>query len=712
MEEETAPVEEQAIPPEQFVALVTESDNLVPELADDVLTTIAEQIMADYEMDKDSMSNWQGQMKRGLELAQLVKDEKTYPFGDKSANVKYPLVTSAALQFNARAYPAICPADKPVLAQTWGKDPQGLKAARGERVTEYMSFQVLNEIEEWEEETDKLLTILPIVGTMVRKWWYDPVAGRARCRLVESGALVVNDKAKNLFDAPRVSEEISLYPNEIQTRIRTGQFAEFDYGNADKDKAAPEEFVEQHCRYDLDEDGYPEPYIVTVHKGCGKAVRIVADFMPTDVSYSREQQPMQTMVQTVDQFGIPMIMPQTVMQEVVTGIVDIRRGSYFVPFKFMPGMSGGFHGTGLGLLLGDISDTINTVFNMLLNAGHMASLGGGFVGTEFRIKGGSTRFVPGEWKLAQSSGNDIRSAIVPMTFPGPDATLFSLLGLLIDAGKEVSSTKDIMTGDTGTKNMTATTTLALIEQGMMVFTAAYKRIFRSMKHEYRLLAKINAQTLSKEKYSAFHDIGQELDPAKEFDVTDMDIAPVADPRSVTKMQEMAKAEFLMQMAGQGMIAPQAAAKRMLEAADIGNVEELTPPSDPMQAQMAQDQAMMNMEMMKAQLVREIVEIELTSAKIEGEKADAVKTMTDAANIAFQASMGQIQMMLNERRQAIEQAISGRTGGMAGQPGNVPPAGLGGPNAGSAQAIPAGPVLGGQPGIGGGTLGNGGLGRVA
>jgi hypothetical protein len=275
-----------------------------------------------------------------------------------------------------------------------------------------------------------------------------------------------------------------------------------------------------------------------------------------------------------------------------------------------------------------------------------------------------------------------------------------------------------MTGDTGTKNMTATTTLALIEQGMMVFTAAYKRIFRSMKAEYRLLAKINAQTLTAEKYSAFHDAmgpnGQPmmLDPAQEFDVTDMGIAPVADPRSVTKMQQMAKAELLMNMARDGLIAPQPAAKRMLEAAAIGDVDELTPPPDPMQQQMAKARDMMGMEMMKAQLVQAMVEIDLTLAKIEGEKADAAKAMTDAANIAFQARLAQVQMMLTERRQAIEQAIGGGLGGMAGQPGNMPnarPVGGGNPAAQGAGPVP---VLGGQPPVGPSAAGLGPVARVA
>jgi hypothetical protein len=366
----------------------------------------------------------------------------------------------------------------------------------------------------------------------------------------------------------------------------------------------------------------------------------------------------------------------------------------------------------LGLLLGDISDTVNTIINMMLDAGHMASLGGGFIGAGFRIKGGNTRFNPGEWKLAQSEGDQIRNSIVPMTFPGPDGTLFQMLGLLIEAGREISSTKDIMSGDTGTKNMTATTTLALIEQGMMVFTAAYKRIFRSLKQEFRLLARINAETLTAEKYNAFHDEQQQFDPQADFNSNDMDIAPVADPRSVTKMQQMAKAELLMQLAGQGMVAPPVASKRILEAANIENVEELTPAPDPMQQQMEQMQAMMGMEMMKAQLTRELAEIDKILAQIESEKADAAKTTTDTQVAVVQMRMQQTHMMMEERRAAIERLIQGGMGGMAGQPGNgigqgQPPQNAGPQAAGIPSAMVQRPIP-----IGGTAAGLGGLNRVA
>jgi len=707
---DAAPVDEAeqpAMSPEAFVEMVTASENLAPDLTDSKLSEIAQQVLDDYRLDKDSMEDWLAQMKRGVDLAKLVKKDKTYPFTNAS-NVKYPLVTSAALQFNARAYPAIVPADQVVRAKTFGNDPGGKKAARAERVAAHMSWQLLSQIEEWEEDTDKLLMQLPIVGTMVRKFWYDPVQGRPRCRLLDPGAFIVNNKVKNLSDAPRCTEELSLYPSEIETRIRSGQFVEFKWDEADEDSQAAQEFIEQHCRLDLDDDGYEEPYIVMLHISSQTVVRVVADFEPEDVRYLSEVQEVPAQVQSIDPMtGVPVMMEVMQPQQVVTGIAGINRGSYFEAYKFMPGIDGGFHGTGLGLLLGDISDTVNTIFNLLIDAGHMASLGGGFIGSEFRIKGGSQRFQPGEWKLTAASGSEIQSGIVPLTFPGPDAVLFQVLGMLLEAGKDISSTKDIMTGDNGGKVQTATTTLALIEQGMMVFSAAYKRIFRSLKGEYKLLAKINARTVSPEEYNAFHDDtdqqGQPIlyDPAQEYDMSDMDMVPTADPRSVTRMQEMAKGEILMQMAGNGLVAPAAAAERILQAANIADVDELVPKPDPMQEQMAQFAMQMQVEMGKADLTQKMVDIDLTIAKIETEKAGVMKTMSEVEAEAARLRLDGLTVLLKDRRDAIEQTLKVGMGGLAKQPGNGGNPGRGGQDAGSPAGGGFGGLLGGQAMAGGG-----------
>lgn len=679
------------VPPADFVAWATASKNLVPDLSQDEVTQIARQALDDWRMDKTSMADWLEKMQAGLDLAALVKETKSYPFENPS-NVRYPLVTSAALQFNARAYPAIVPGDRVVKPKVWGKDPQGQKAARGERVSEFMSWQLSAQIEEWESETDKLLTILPIVGTVFRKWWYDAVDNRARCRLIEPGKLVVNAKVKHLADAPRLTEEIPLYPSEIETRIRTDQFVVFDFDEAPDDKQGAQEFIEQHLLFDLDEDGYPEPYIATLHVDTETLVRLVADYTVDDVRFRTEQQTED--VPAIDPLTGTQVITQSVT-EVPVEILRIRRGSYFVAYRFMPGMDGGFHGTGLGLLLGDISETINTIFNTLLDAGHYASLGGGFIGAELRLKGGAQRMRPGEWKMINGYGDDARKAVVPMTWPGPDATLFQMLGMLIEAGREIASVKDVMTGD-APRNQTATTTMAMIEQGMMVFTAAYKRIFDSLRQEFKLLARINAETLDPEEYNQFLDEQQPFDPKADFGAADMDIEPVADPRSVTKMQSLGRAQMVMQLAEQGLVDKGEALSRVAQAADIPDVEKLMPKPDPMQ------QHMMKMQMAgaEAQLMQARADIDLTLAKIDSERASAIKDMASVEGQQAAQRLNATKIMLEHQRARLDQLL-GSPLGMAGQPGN---GGFAGGNAPGGQPPQASAGAGVPVGIAGSGLG--------
>ena len=721
---------EQAVSPESFIAWVTQSQNLAEELDDAQLSDIASQALDDYDMDKESMSDWLEQMQRGIDLANLVKTEKSYPFENPS-NVAYPLVTSAALQFNARAYPAIVSPDRVVKAKVWGADKGGKKAARADRISEHMSWQLSAQIPEWEEETDKLLVQLPIVGEMVRKWWYDHSEGRPRCRLLDPGKFIVNDSVTSLSDAPRCTEELPLYPTEIETRKRTGQFIDFTYDKSDEDKQAAEDFIEQHTRIDLDEDGYDEPYVVTVHVDTRKVVRIVADYSEADVSYQKEtRQTVQMMPMQDPVTGEPVAMEQLVPEEVVTGINSIKRGTYFIPFKFLPSMDGGYHGTGLGILLGDISDAINTIINMLIDAGHYSMLGGGFIGAEFRMKGAQARHRPGEWKMVQCNGQDVRQSLVPLPFPGPDGTLFSMLGMLIDAGREIASVQDVMTGDSGQKGVqTATTTLALIEQGMMVFTAAYKRIFRALKAEYALLARINRDTVDPQAYAAFHDMhaaeqqeqdpaqpqmpqqmghngGPPLDPRADYDDADMDIQPVADPRNVTKMQQAAKAQLIMQLADQGLVDRGEAMARVAEAMDIEDSEALMPKPDPMAQQMQQFQ----LQAAQADLTEKSVKIQLLMAQIEETRSAAVENMANAEsgiiraqNEQMKTRMDGLKTILEDERGRLE-ALLRSAGGMARQPGNGAPAQGNGPvgfapQGGNVQIIP-----GGQPGPGGGSFG--------
>ena len=688
--------DDEEAPPEDFFGYVTGALNLVDDLGDGQAGEIANEVISDFDADKASMKDWLDRMERGLELAKLDKEEKTYPWS-KASNIKYPLVTSAALQFNARAYPAIVPADRPVKVAVQGDDPEGQKADRAERMSAHMSWQVSSQIEEWEELTDRMLMVLPIVGTVVRKMWWDASLDRACVRMIEPGDFVVSDKVKSLADAPRMSEVFRLHRHEIVERERSGVFTECEYPEQDHD--APLEFIEQHRRIDLDEDGYAEPYIAVVCRETGELVRLVADFDAEDVEIE-------------------------LLGDGEERVRSITRGDYYTVFHFLPSVDGGFFGTGLGLLLGDISDAVNTMLNMITDAGHMQSLGGGFLGREFRMRGGDVRFRPGEWKMTQAGGQDMRNAIVPLDVPGPSPVLFQVLGLLIEAGREIASVKDIMTGDSGNRQQTATTTLALIEQGMMVFSAAYKRVFRALKREFTMLAKLNSRYLNPADLQRFHDVQEQVDPRAEYDLSGYDVGPVADPRAVTKMQEMARAQLLMELAQAGMVDPAAAARRVLEAASIEEREELAPEPTPEQAQMQQMQMQEEMAarrialetadaehllkraelaMKRVEIEKVIAEVEKTVAETEAERAGAIKDLTDAdvaaAGVPLVEQLERLRRIREEIRREVDR---GSVGGVAGTSRDAAPAGNAPARGGNPQGVDVERLLERvDPGMGGG-----------
>ncbi len=545
--------------------------NILDHLPKDKTETVASTVIEEYELDKKSREAWETATKKAMDLAMLVSEPKTYPWTN-AANIKYPLLTTAALQFNARAYPAIVQGQQVVKCVTWGADPQGLKAARGTRVSDHMSYQLLAELPEWEEDTDKLLVILPIVGCAFRKVFYDPSLSRNSTRLVTADRLIVNYWARSLEDAPRVTEEMHLYPYEIEERIRSGRFIKFDYKLADanilptsvkdkddkkpdeQDKDAPHLFLEQHRLLDLDDDGYDEPYIVTVHHSSATVVRIVANYDKDTISIQDGK------------------------------VAAIRKQQYYVKYGFLPSPDGGFYPMGFGWLLNDIGEAINTSTNQQLDAATVANVQGGLVSDSLGIKERRITLAPGEWKVIKSSGR-LQDNVMPINYPGPSQASFNLLEFLLAGAKEIASIKDVLTGEGMGKNASPTTTMAMIEQGLQVFTAIYKRIHRSLKAELGIHARLNRKNLDPQRYNQFFDDPQQqFDPKVDYNEQDCDILPVSDPNNVSKMQKLAKAQFIEQTIAAdetGVLNKQEGYKRLFEAAGIEDVEKLfNPPQQP------------------------------------------------------------------------------------------------------------------------------------
>ena len=535
------------------LAAMLESVNIAESLEEQKLLDIGRDAFKGFETDADTRKDWEKAVDEWTKLAKQTVEPKTYPW-PKASNIKYPLLSTAAMQFAARAYPSLVPSNgKIVNAKVIGKDPDGAKHKVAEAVSMYMSYQLMEEMDAWEEEMDKLLIMLPIVGTMFKKTYWDPLKETNCSHLVMPKNLVVNYWARSLKDAERISEILEVSPRKVKERQQSGLWLDVDFGKAPQpevkgnipamlDETTPYTFIEQHTFLDLDDDGYKEPYVVTFHKETKKVVRIVARFDNTTMKLDKDGN-----IQKIDPI------------------------QYYTKFGFIPNPDGGFYDIGFGVLLGPLNESVNTVINQLLDAGHLSTLQAGFIGKGLRIRMGDNRFLPGEWKAVNSTGQDLKQQIVPLPTKEPSNVLFQLMGSLITSGKELASVAEIFTGKMPGQNTPATTTMATVEQGMKVFTAVYKRLYRSLSEEFIKLARLNNLYLNPQTYVDIVDM--EVGPS-DFDMKQHKIVPAADPTAVSQTEKLLKAQGLMELLPSGVLDPVKVVMRVLDAQEQPNWQEL------------------------------------------------------------------------------------------------------------------------------------------
>jgi chaperonin GroES len=529
------PDEEQSVPDNletlTLEEILTPSVNLAAFLADTKLSEIGQRVTRDVEIDESSREEWLVRYRKWLDMAMQVREAKNFPW-PKASNVKFPLLTVAAIQFQARAYPAIVDGSNLVKGRVLGPDPDGQKRQRADRIGAHMTWQMLYRMPDWEEETDRLLLQLPITGCVFRKSYYDSIANSNCSELVSGEDFIINYWAKSLETAPRYTHRLRFYPHEVKEKIAAGLWREVPVQadpEAGDDADAPVEFYEQHRYIDLDDDGYPEPYIVTTTKD-GAVARLVPCFAADDVKVAVQGKVVK-LTDAMKEGGQP------------ERIVQIERRQYFTKYAFIPAPDGSFYDIGFGWLLEDVSEPINTAINQMLDAATLQNAGGGFLGSGINIRGGSMPFRIGEWKRVEVVNNaPLRDNVFRLDHPGPSPVLFQLLGMLIESAKEITSVQDVMTGE-GTTNQPATTTLALIEQGHKVMTGIFKRIHRAFGKELRVLFGLNKDYLDEEEYFLLNDGDQGQQVAREdYDDSDLDVVPVSDPNIVTDMQKLARSE--------------------------------------------------------------------------------------------------------------------------------------------------------------------------
>ena len=612
---------------------ILNSVNIAEELDDHQKHKIGKSVVDGFETDLASRKPWEKDLESWTKLALQIADTKTFPWTG-AANIKYPLLATAAMQFAARAYLTLVPSNgKIVKCRVVGADPTGEKSARADRISTHMSYQLLEQMDGWEEDMDKLLISLPIAGTVFKKTYWDAAKQQNCSKLVLPKNLVVNYYARCIEDAERISEVILMSPRKVKERQNEGIFLdthlprpsgenilESDRVNiafqleADDDKTTDYTLIEQHCFLDLDEDGYAEPYIVTVEYGSARVLRIVPRFSDKDVLVNEKGK-----------------------------VVKIEPVQYYTKYDFIPNPDGGFYSIGFGRLLGPLNESSNTIINQLVDAGSLSNLQSGFIGKGLRIKMGEAKFSPGEWKAVNATGDDIKKQIFPLPVRDPSPVLFNLLDLLLKSGKELASVAEIFVGKMPGQNTPATTTMATIEQGMKVFTAVYKRVYRSLAKEFQKLYVLNREYMNPQEYVEVLD-----EPVEQEDYmgSENDVIPAADPTAVSNQEKQAKVQALLQILQLGTINPMAVTELYLEAFEIPNPEKYINQPQPQGPSPEQQQmeAKMQLEQQKAQM-----QMQTASHKLELERATKEQELAMKARAQQQdLEMKQIEAILKAK----------------------------------------------------------------
>ena len=626
--------------------------NIAEEISEAELETIGEAVHKGYRLDLDSKGTWDKNIEEWIKLATQIKEDKTYPW-PKASNVKYPVLATASMQFAARAYPSLVPADgKVVQAKVIGMDPQGMKQASADRVARHMSYQLMHEMPDWEEEMDRLLIQLPIVGCIFKKTYYDEIRKVNCSKLVGPKDLIVNYWATSLEAAERKTEIVPMNKRVLRENINAGMFRDVELEEpsintdhvmnpnvqssnlpGEADDSTPYMLLEQHAFLDLDEDGYKEPYIITIEERSRKVLRIVARF--DSDSFIRDEK---------------------------GKLLAISPVEYYTKFGFIPNPDGGFYDIGFGHLLGPLNASVNTIINLLIDSGHLASLQAGFIGKGLRMKLGDSKFHPGEWKTVNSAGDDIKKQIFPLPVQEPSEVLFKLLGTILESTDKLASISEIFVGKMPGQNTPATTTMATIEQGMKLFTAIYKRVYRSMSKEFKKLYRLNG--IFEDNITKGQQILDDQLTAADYNLKSYDICPAADPTAVSSTQKALKAESLLQILPLGTINPVEVTKRVLEAQEQPNIQmlmQMQPPQpDPkvmaVQAKIQGDQqksqmdAQMNQQKMVHEREKHQLQMQMEAFKLQMEQQ---KMAAEQQNAEFQAKIGAWEQMMNAKFGAVQ-----------------------------------------------------------
>jgi hypothetical protein len=534
--------------------------NLADHLPDDILGRLSSNLFQNYQDYKNSRKEWENSYKTGLDLLGFKYENRTEPFSGASG-ATHPVLAEAVTQFQSLAYKELLPADGPVRTQIIGI-PTPEKTQQSNRVKDFMNFQLMDQMKEYEPEFDQMLFYLPLAGSAFKKVYYDEVLQRAVSKFVPADDLIVPYTATSLDDAEAIIHRIKISENELRKQQVAGFYRDIDLkpGQLNEDELQQKEnelegrtrskeedvfnLLECHVNLDLEgfedinpEDGEPTgiklPYIVTIEENSREILSIKRNYEVDDPQKSKVQ--------------------------------------YFVHFKFLPGL--GFYGFGLIHMIGGLSRTATSALRQLLDAGTLSNLPAGFKQRGIRIRDDAQAIQPGEFRDVDAPGGNIRDSFMMLPFKEPSATLLQLMGVVVNAGQRFASIADLQVGD-GNQQAAVGTTVALLERGSRTMSAIHKRIYAALKNEFKLLARVFKLYLPAEyPYDVVG--GQRMIKQQDFDDR-VDILPVADPNIFSQTQRISLAQTELQLAtsNPGIHNQYAVYRNMYEALGVKDIDKI------------------------------------------------------------------------------------------------------------------------------------------
>ena len=534
--------------------------NLADFLPDEVLGRLASDLNSKYQDYISSRKDWEQTYTKGLDLLGFKYDSRTEPFSGASG-ATHPVLAEAVTQFQALAYKELLPADGPVRTQILGA-PSAEKTSQAERVENYMNYEIMEKMKEYEPEFDSMLFHLPLSGSTFKKVYYDEMEQRAVSKFVPADDLIVPYTATSLDDAEAIIHRVKISENDLRKQQVAGFYRDIELGKpADKEtdvekkerelegvtKSANEDvFTLLECHVDLDLEGFEDvnqqtgepsgikiPYIVTIEEGSREILSIKRNYEIGDPNKNKIQ--------------------------------------YFVHFKFLPGL--GFYGFGLIHMIGGLSRTATAALRQLLDAGTLSNLPAGFKMRGIRIRDDAQSIQPGEFRDVDAPGGNLRDSFMMLPFKEPSQTLLSLMGVVVQAGQRFASIADMQVGE-GNQNAAVGTTVALLERGSRTMSAIHKRIYSALKNEFRILARVFKLYLPQEyPYDVVG--GQRMIKQTDFDDR-VDILPVADPNIFSQTQRISLAQSELQLAQSNpqMHNMYQAYRNMYEALGVKNIDQI------------------------------------------------------------------------------------------------------------------------------------------